>query len=63
MIQKGAQGIIFCFNAEDQKQESELESWSISFQKKIGLPSNNCVCFAHHLTGKPIKTKTKARPF
>ena len=63
MIQKGTHGIIFCYNAEDQKQESELESWVAAFPKKMGVSSNMCIGFAHHLTGKPIKTKAKPRSF
>jgi GTPase SAR1 family protein len=60
-IQKGAQGIIFVYNADNPKHEQELEGWVNSFPKKIGIPATLCVGFAHHLSGKPIKGTSKLR--
>ncbi|KRW99354.1 P-loop containing nucleoside triphosphate hydrolase [Pseudocohnilembus persalinus] len=57
-IQKGAQGIILVFNPDNPKHQNEIESWVESFPKKIGIPANQCTCFAHHPSGRPIKGKT-----
>lgn len=61
MIQKGTHGIIFSYNVDDPKQESELENWVASFPKKMGIPASMCIAFAHHINGKPIKSKAKQR--
>lgn len=60
-IQKGTHGIILTYNADNPRQEEEMESWVRNFPKKMGLPVNVCIGFAHHLNGKPIKSKSKPR--
>jgi hypothetical protein len=33
----------------------------ICFKRIKGIPASMCMGFAHHLSGKPIKNKTKPR--
>ena len=67
-IQRGAQGVILVYNSENSKHENDLEGWVNAFPKKmgkpqliIGIPAAMCMGFAHHLSGKPIKSKSKPR--
>lgn len=60
-IQKGTHGIILAYNADNPRQEDEMEVWVRNFPKKMGIPASVCIGFAHHPNGKPIKNKSKPR--
>ncbi len=49
------------YNAENPKHEGDLEGWVNQFPKKMGISASMCIGFAHHLNGRPIKSKTKPR--
>lgn len=60
-IQRGADGVILVFNAENSKHESEVESWVKAFPSKMGVSPSLCLALAHHPSGTPIKNKSKPR--
>lgn len=50
-IIKEANGIMFCYNAENPKHDQEMEGWLNYFKKKSQLPQNLQIVFAHHVSG------------